>query len=319
MPLITANILSSTLIAMAPDLARLLAPGGRLILSGILTREGAHVMEHYRPAMRRLGSRTERGWTTLTLERAKRSLSEVHRFAFGVNSGAIHADCAALAGSELHHLRDVLRLRRGAPVELIDERGRILGGRIESMDAAQAMIRIERVEEPRGFPPLILALAIIKGPRMDLAIEKAVELGASEVWPLICARCVVRDPGQERLLRWRRVAAAASKQSRAAHAVEIRPPLSFNDLPARLPPGILPVICQAQAPPLAAVAGHATRAGILIVCGPEGDFDSEELAAAQRAGFIRASLGRNRLRTETAALAALAIAASILEQMARAD
>jgi 16S rRNA (uracil1498-N3)-methyltransferase len=237
---------------------------------------------------------------------------------FRVSSGAIHADRTMLEGSELHHLRDVLRLREGAPVELVDERGMILGGRIESLDSARATIRIERVEEPRGTPPLILALAIIKGPRMDLAIEKAVELGASEVWPLVCARCVVRDPGQERLLRWRRLATAASKQSRAAQAVEIRPPVSFGDLPARVPPGILPVICQAQAPPLATVARGATRAGILIACGPEGDFDSEEIGAAERAGFIRASLGRNRLRTETAALAALAIAASILEEIERA-
>ncbi len=52
---------------------------------------------------------------------------------FRISSGAIHADCAAMEGSELHHLRDVLRLRQGAPVELIDERGRILGGRIESI------------------------------------------------------------------------------------------------------------------------------------------------------------------------------------------
>ncbi len=65
--LITANILSSVLIAMAPELTRLLAPGGRLILSGILAREAAGVMRHYRPAMRRMGSRTERGWTTLIL------------------------------------------------------------------------------------------------------------------------------------------------------------------------------------------------------------------------------------------------------------
>lgn len=220
-----------------------------------------------------------------------------------------------LEGAELHHLRDVLRLRQGAPVELADERGRILRGHIESLDATRAMIRIDSIEEPAGAPPLILALAIIKGPRMDLAIEKAVELGASEVWPLVCARCVVRDPGQERLLRWRRLAAAASKQSRAAHVVEIRPPLSFSDLPARLPPGILPVICQAQAPPLATIARGATRAGILIACGPEGDFNPGELAAAERAGFFRASLGRNRLRTETAALAALAIAVSILEEI----
>jgi ribosomal protein L11 methyltransferase len=70
-PLIAANILSSTLIAMAPDLTRLLAPGGRLILSGILAREAAGVMVHYRPLMRRRWSRTERGWTTLILERAE--------------------------------------------------------------------------------------------------------------------------------------------------------------------------------------------------------------------------------------------------------
>jgi 16S rRNA (uracil1498-N3)-methyltransferase len=236
---------------------------------------------------------------------------------FRINTGALHADCAILEGPELHHLRDVLRLRQGAPVEIVDERGRTLHGRLESIGAARATVRIERIAEPRNAPPLILALAIIKGPRMDLAIEKAVELGASEVWPLVCARCVVREPGRERLARWRRLAAAACKQSRTARAVEIGPPVSFNDVPARLPPGMLPVICQAQAPPLAAIARRATSAGILIVCGPEGDFDSAELATAQRANFIPASLGRNRLRTETAAIAALAIAASILEDVDR--
>jgi ribosomal protein L11 methyltransferase len=66
-PLITANILSSTLIAMAPDLSRLLAPGGRLILSGILAREADGVISHYRRAMRPIWSRTERGWKTLIL------------------------------------------------------------------------------------------------------------------------------------------------------------------------------------------------------------------------------------------------------------
>jgi ribosomal protein L11 methyltransferase len=68
-PLITANILSSTLIAMAPDLARLLTPGGRLILSGILRREAAAVMAHYPPPLRRLRSHVEGGWITLVLGR----------------------------------------------------------------------------------------------------------------------------------------------------------------------------------------------------------------------------------------------------------
>jgi len=127
---------------------------------------------------------------------------------FAISSANVRGNEAHLAGAELHHLRDVLRLRPGDAVGLVDERGRNLSGRIALIDAAAALIRIERVQEPRGAPPLILALAIIKGPRMDLAVEKAAELGASEVWPLICARCVVRDPGAQRLARWRRLAAA---------------------------------------------------------------------------------------------------------------
>jgi 16S rRNA (uracil1498-N3)-methyltransferase len=234
---------------------------------------------------------------------------------FIISSASIRGDRASIAGAELHHLRDVMRLGRGDAVALIDERGRSFAGRIESIDAQAALIRIERVEQPRGGArPLILALAIIKNPRMDVAIEKAVELGASEIWPLICARCVVRDPGRERLARWRRLAAAARKQSLAERAVEIKAPIGFNEMLAHLPNGILPILCQAGAPPLAAALRRTAGGGILIACGPEGDFTADEAAAAERAGFVRAGLGRNRLRTETAALAAVALAASALEE-----
>jgi ribosomal protein L11 methyltransferase len=68
-PLITANILASVVIAMAPDLKRLLVPGGRLILSGILAREARAVIDHFGPPIRRLWSRTERGWTALVFTR----------------------------------------------------------------------------------------------------------------------------------------------------------------------------------------------------------------------------------------------------------
>ena len=232
---------------------------------------------------------------------------------FRISSAAIKDDLAIVAGDELHHLRDVLRLRKGDRVTLIDERGRNLGGLIESLEASGATIMIDRIEETRAAPRLILALAIIKGPRMDFAIEKAVELGAGEVWPLLCERCVVRDPGRERLARWRRLAIAAGKQSLAARTIEIASPIDFADLPHRVPRAMLPLICQPQAPPLASLAPRATQAGILIACGPEGDFTAAEVAAAESAGFLQAGLGPQRLRTETAALAALAIAGSILD------
>jgi 16S rRNA (uracil1498-N3)-methyltransferase len=233
---------------------------------------------------------------------------------FTINSAAVRFHEAVVSGSELHHLRDVLRMRAGASVGLVDERGRHFKGRIARIDSAGALIRIESGEEPRGAPPLIIALALIKGPRMDLAIEKAAELGASAVWPFVSERCTVRDPGHERLARWRRLAAAGCKQSLAVRPVEVEAPMDFSEVAARAPEGMLRVICQAGAPPLARVLGPRGAGGVLIVCGPEGDFTPQEAAAAQAAGFVSASLGRNRLRTETAVLAALAIAASVMEE-----
>jgi 16S rRNA (uracil1498-N3)-methyltransferase len=234
---------------------------------------------------------------------------------FRIDSTAVSVAQARITGAELHHLRDVTRLRPGDAVALIDERGRNYRGRIVSLDAAAAVIGIDGVEEPRTSPPLIIALAIIKGPRMDLAIEKTAELGATEFWPLVCERCVARDPGPQRLARWRRLAAAACKQSLSARPMEVKAPIDFHELPARAPKEMLQVICQAGAPPLAVALNNATRAGILIVCGPEGDFTAEEMAAAEDARFVRARLGSNRLRSETAAIAALAMAAPVLDAL----
>jgi 16S rRNA (uracil1498-N3)-methyltransferase len=235
---------------------------------------------------------------------------------FRIDSAAVRGDRARLAGPELHHMRDVMRLRPGDALGLIDEAGHQFIGHITSIDAAAALIKINDTREPQIGPPLILALGIIKGGRMDLAVEKAAELGANEIWPLLCERCVVRDPGQERLARWRRLAAAACKQSLSPRQTEIKTPMEFRDLVARLPAGVLPVICQAGGQPLETVVGEAGSGGILLACGPEGDFTPDESATARRAGFIGAGLGRNRLRTETAAMAAVAIAASVLDRLA---
>ena len=234
---------------------------------------------------------------------------------FRIDSENIKAGRARLTGPEFHHLRDVLRMRPGAELTLIDERGRILCGRIEAFDNTAALIRVGQVVETIARPRLILGVGIIRGPRMDFLIEKAVELGAAEVWPLICSRGVIRDPGVERVVRWRRLAIAASKQSLCDAPAEIRPPAAFVDFIDRAPRAGLAVLCQADGEQIRSVLKRATHEGIVIACGPEGDFDAEEVAAAQRCGFVRASLGRNRLRTETAALAALALAASALEEL----
>jgi 16S rRNA (uracil1498-N3)-methyltransferase len=223
-----------------------------------------------------------------------------------------------IAGPELHHLRNVMRLRAGAPLTVATPDGAEYAGTLVSCDRGRAVIRIaSRCDAPRALP-LALAAAIIKGTRMDVLVEKAAELGAAELWPIICARSVVRAAGAERLARWRRLAAAAAKQSLAPRTMEVREPLQFADLIRTAPRDTLRVICAIGAEPLGAVLARTKPAKMLAACGPEGDFTSAERDAAREAGFVEAGLGPNRLRSETAAIAALSIAADFLAAV-RAD
>jgi 16S rRNA (uracil1498-N3)-methyltransferase len=233
---------------------------------------------------------------------------------FAVSSGAIDGAFARVEGAELHHMRDVMRLGPGAEVALFDERGVEYAGRIREFEARQAVIEVAAAppRPAKALAGLILAAAIIKGPRMDFMVEKAAELGAAELWPIVCARGVARGAGAERLARWRRLATAAAKQSPAPRALEVRAPLGIEDLIRCAGGGRLCVLLRAGARPLGAVVRATRPRSLLLLCGPEGDFTDGELAAARAAGFVEAGLGPRRLRSETAALAALSIAADAL-------
>jgi 16S rRNA (uracil1498-N3)-methyltransferase len=224
------------------------------------------------------------------------------------------AGFANVKGAELHHMRAVLRLTVDARVSLLDPAGVEHHGVVDRYERDRALIRIESSlpVTPATRPRIILAAAIIKGSRMDFLVEKAAELGASELWPLVCARALVRSPGAERLARWKRLALTAAKQSQSAAAMEVRAPLAFDDLLRSVPPGALAVVCAPRGEPLVNVIRRAHPSAILIAVGPEGDFDDDERAKVANAGFVAAGLGPNRLRSETAALGAISIAAGLL-------
>jgi len=219
---------------------------------------------------------------------------------------------AQVEGAELHHMRAVLRLAAGARVAILDPAGVEHRGVIERYERDRAIVRIESSSPAPVTTRIILAAAIIKGPRMDFIVEKAAELGASELWPLVCARGLVRSPGAERLARWNRLALSAAKQSQSAAAMELRAPLGVDQMIRGVPPATLAAICGQGATPLASVIRRAHPRAILIAVGPEGDFDEAERAQAVNAGFVAAGLGPNRLRSETAALGAISIAAGLL-------
>jgi len=240
---------------------------------------------------------------------------------FAISSAAVEGAVALVGGAELHHMRDVMRLLPGAEVTLFDERGAEYAGTILSFQARHAVIEIATATRSRAETTagLILAAAVIKGPRMDFLVEKAAELGAAELWPVLSARGVVREVGGERLARWRRLATAAAKQSLASRATEVIAPLALGDLIQRPNGGRLCVVLSACAPALGAILREARKRSLLLLCGPEGDFTDEELAAVRAAGFVAAGLGGRRLRSETAALAALSIAVGALDEFGGED
>jgi 16S rRNA (uracil1498-N3)-methyltransferase len=213
-------------------------------------------------------------------------------------------------------MRDVMRLVAGAEVTLFDEGGAEYAGRIRGFQSRHAVVEISgATRSSTESAGLILAAAVIKGPRMDFLVEKAAELGAAQLWPVLCARGVVHEVGSERLARWRRLATAAAKQCLAPRPTEVEAPLTMADLIRRPNGGRLCVVLSAGAPALGIVLREARRRALLLLCGPEGDFTDEEIASVRAAGFLPAGLGTRRLRSETAALAALSIAAGTLDEL----
>jgi 16S rRNA (uracil1498-N3)-methyltransferase len=235
---------------------------------------------------------------------------------FALEPDAIDGARAHLTGAELHHLRDVMRVPPGGLIRLIARDGEEFAGRIAFFENDYAVIEITaRLEREAPPATIILAAAIIKGPRMDFLVEKAAELGAAALWPLACARAVVRDPGRERISRWRRLALAATKQSLSPHPMEIRPALTVAEAAREVPKETLALYCAEGAEPLSAVVRRKRPRATLLACGPEGDFDATECAAMQAAGFVPVRLGPNRLRSETASLAALSLLAGALDEI----
>ena len=238
---------------------------------------------------------------------------------FAISDYPVNGGTVRITGSELHHMRDVMRLSPGMEVVLCGANGHEYAGHIAVFEPNAAIITVAapHLQQTAASPRLILAAGIIKAPRMDLLIEKAAELNAAEFWPLMCARSVVREPSWARRERWRRISLAAAKQSQRSLAMEIHQPVDIGGMIENVPKKAVVVTCMAEAQPLSAVIqrignGLKDCSAVVLAVGPEGDFTPEEFELMRHAGFVAAGLGTNRLRSETAALAALSIVTGIL-------
>jgi 16S rRNA (uracil1498-N3)-methyltransferase len=228
-----------------------------------------------------------------------------------VRTDALLADACALDRAEAHHLQTVLRVRTGDAVMLFDGRGHTRRMVVSSAEKHGLALTPTAAPEthPRPVCAVSLFACISKGKRMDWTVEKAVELGASRIVPVISDHTIVRldaEDGDAKAERWLRVAEEAARQCGAVWIPEIAPPVSFDaslSLVAQTAPVFVAALTPDARPLRNALAAHPrppAQAGWFV--GPEGDFTSEELNALLAAGAVPVSLGPLVLRAETACL-----------------
>ncbi len=217
---------------------------------------------------------------------------------------------AELSADASGHLVRVLRLAAGERIMLFDGKGLEAPAVISKADPRKSIVRVGPVTAGTSEPPLetVLVQGLSRGARMDLVVQKATELGVTAIVPAYCDRSIVRlDAGRarRRAEHWRQVAAAACEQSGRSRIPEIPPPMPLDEaLRARSElPGL--VLDPLGDGPLAEM--DRPTAGLRLVVGPEGGLTDGEIDAACRAGCRRVRFGPRTLRTETAALAALAV------------
>jgi 16S rRNA (uracil1498-N3)-methyltransferase len=224
-----------------------------------------------------------------------------------------------LAGTEAHHARHVLRVRSGERVTVLDGAGRELLCEVQDFDRDK--VRLNVVETRTHAPPacpVTLIQALPKGKIIEAIIQKATELGAARIVPLLTERVVTQLPGEKsarKVAKLQLVAVEAIKQCGAPWLPRVEEPLTPNQFLARKEPFELPLIASLQAGSrpareyfraFQAQHGRMPQSACIWI-GPEGDFTPAETEAIMAHGALPVTLGALVLRVETAAIYCLSI------------
>ena len=224
---------------------------------------------------------------------------------------------ATLSADETRHLRDVLRLRVGDEAYIFDGEGREFRGSVSDTDRSSSVLRI--IEEAQPLSPesplnLTLAVALLKGEKFDVVVQKATELGASCVVPLITSRADVRihnpEDAQKKQARWQRIALEATKQCGRAKMIKSNGPISFAEFVARPPVNneLCLMFSEHSGIPLANVVDSTEQPlSVKAIVGSEGGWTDEEIQQASTSHWKIVTLGGRTLRAETAAIVVAAL------------
>lgn len=217
-----------------------------------------------------------------------------------------------LEADETRHLRDVLRLGIADEVHVFDGQGHEFRCTVSQIARHHSELHIQAEvapAKPESPLQLNLGVALLKGEKFDLVVQKATELGVSKVTPLVTRYADVRlrdeGDGARRVSRWQRIALEAAKQSGRAVVPQVSLPLAFAAALEEVESGVM--FSERRGKPLTELASQPQRHSLFALVGSEGGWSDEEIDGALARNFLVVTLGGRILRAETAAITVTAL------------
>ena len=242
-------------------------------------------------------------------------------YQFFVEDEQVQQDRICIVGGDVNHIGHVLRMKTGEKIRISDQSGRSYFCRILEITEEEVWAQIEDTDEmgTEFSHKVYLFQGLPKSDKMELIIQKTVELGVYTVIPVAMKNCVVKlddKKAKSKVMRWQAIAESAAKQSKRSLIPEVKMPMSYKEAVAyakELDVKLVPYENEhGMAGTKAAMEQIKKGESIAVFIGPEGGFAPEEIALVQDEMQL-ISLGKRILRTETAGIAALAILGYQLE------
>jgi 16S rRNA (uracil1498-N3)-methyltransferase len=224
-----------------------------------------------------------------------------------------------LKGGEAHHLTHVRRLGPGSLVELIDGSGVIAKAKVTRINGTEVGLNIVEVSERQNdCLPIKLIVALLKRDRMGWIIQKATELGVQTICPVITQHTVVKVDAEKtgrHLARWKEIARQALKQCKGSHVPTIYPVVPMEEALKKVSYAGAKILLWESEKTCSLFSawrdqGNATP--VTVIAGPEGGFSKKEILACKGAGFSPVTMSRRTLRSETAAVGAVAALSAMM-------
>ncbi len=235
---------------------------------------------------------------------------------FFVSPDSVKENEIEITGIDVNHIKNVLRMQAGERIEVCDGEGNDYVCVIKSLERDSVLLDIEEIH-PSGTElkkKIYLFQGLPKSDKMELIIQKAVELGVYEIIPTVTSRCIVKiDAKKEdkKIARWQQIAESAAKQSGRGIIPKIKAPMSLKEAFEYSKSIDTVLIPYEKSEGIDSARAILTKAGegssVAVFIGPEGGFEEKEIEFAENNGAYAITLGKRILRTETAGLCILSV------------